>query len=162
MSLIPWKKKENALQKNSDGANRVEPFGSEWGRILDRFFEEPGSVWDRAFAPNEGWAPSLDVVDKEREISVSVELPGVDPKDFEISILGQTLVVTGQKKSEKEEKGKTFYRSERSYGSFRREIGLPEGVDPEKVNAEYANGVLTIRIEKQKAATPKRIAVATK
>jgi HSP20 family protein len=136
--------------------------GSEWGRLLDRFFEEPWSLWDRSLAASGGWVPSLDVVDGEKEIAVTVELPGVDPKDFEISVLGQTLVVTGQKKSEKEEKGKTFYRSERSYGSFRREIGLPEGTDPEKVNAEYANGVLTIRIEKQKAATPKRIAVATK
>jgi HSP20 family protein len=161
MSMIPWKKKGNGISRDSE-ANTVSRFRSEMQGLFDRFFDEPWSAFDRAFSSFGAWAPSLDVIDGEKEVTVKAELPGVDPKEVEISVLGQTLTLSGEKKSEREEKGKGFYRSECEYGSFRRQVQLPEGVDPDKVKAEYANGVLTVKLEKSRTATPKRIPVSTK
>ena len=161
MSIIPWKKKGNGISQDTR-PNALNRFRSEMESLFDRFFEEPWTAFDRTFSSSGAWAPSLDVTDGEKEVIVKAELPGVDPKDVEISVLGHTLTLSGEKKNEREEKGQGFYRSECEYGSFRRQIQLPEGVDPDKVKAEYASGILTIKLEKSRAATPRRITVATK
>jgi len=162
MKLIPWKKKE-ATARTSDKEAGLNPLRSEMDRMFERFFSDPWALLRQGpHALWSGWAPSLDVADGEKEVTVRAEVPGVDPKEIELSVLGNTLTISGQKKESHEEKGKGFTRSECRYGSFQRAVELPAGVDPNKVTAEYSNGVLTVRVAKAKNASVKRIPIAAK
>jgi HSP20 family protein len=99
-------------------------------------------------------------MDSEREFLLRAELPGLNPGDIELSISGNSLVLSGEKKAEHEEKQGGFFRSERRYGAFRRVIPLPAGTDPDRISAEYDRGVLVVRVEKSEAAKPRRIEVS--
>lgn len=162
MKLIPWKKKESTARTSGKEAG-LSQLRSEMDRMFERFFSDPwGLLRQGPPALWSGWAPSLDVIDGEKEVTVRAEVPGVDPKEIELSVLGNTLSISGQKKECREEKGKGFTRSECRYGSFQRSVELPAGVDPDKVSAEYSNGVLTVRVAKAKNASVKRIPIAAK
>lgn len=130
---------------------------SDIDRVFDRFFREPFDI-DRNSNTDE-WLPMLDVKEAENEIVVRAEIPGVAPKDVNVTLSGNTLVISGQKEDFKEEKGDSSYISERRFGAFRRMVPLPEGIDAEKVAAEQDNGVLTVRVGKTKATRPRQIAV---
>jgi HSP20 family protein len=163
MKLIPWKKKDGAMVREGEGPSSLGLFRSEMNRLMDRFFENPWSLFDEDSFPSvSGWAPSFDIVDGEKEVTVRAEIPGVDPKDVEVTVSGNLLTISGEKKDSHEEKGKQVWRSECSYGSFRRSVQLPEGVDADRVTAEHANGILTVKVAKSKAAEAKRIQVSTK
>ena len=84
----------------------------------------------------------------DKAYKITAELPGVEPKDVEVSLSGDMLVFKGEKQQEKEEKAKNYYLSERSYGSFQRAFQLPDGVDRDKVSADFSKGVLTITLPK--------------
>lgn len=128
----------------------------EMDRLFDRFFEG----WPFRVAAEEGvWEPSLDVSETAREILVKAEIPGMDPKDIDLSVRGNVLTLAGERKQEKEEKGENFHRVERTYGSFSRSVRLPVEVDPEKVSASYKDGVLKITLRKTKQAAEKKIEV---
>jgi len=102
--------------------------------------------------------PAIDVADSENEIVVKAEVPGCKAEDIDISVHGNTLTISGEKKAEEEKKEKGYYHLERSYGSFRRELSLPGDVDPDKVEASCKNGVLTVTLsksEKEKAVKVK-------
>src|SRR5688572_8181101 len=143
MNLIPW---------------RNEGFGlSTLRREMDRLFEDFSDNGGRGGM--EKWAPSMDVSETPEALVVKAELPGVDPKEVEISVSGDTLTVKGEKKEEKEEKGKTWHRLERSYGSFFRSMTLPMPVDADRITAEAKDGVLTITLPKTEKAKAKRIEV---
>ena len=88
------------------------------------------------------------MVESEKEITVSAELPGMDSKDIDISYTGGMLTISGEKRQEKEDKGKTYYRTERSYGYFTRSVQLPCEVDLDKVDAKFKNGVLQVSLPK--------------
>lgn len=105
------------------------------------------------------WVPRLDVEESEEAITVMAEIPGVEPENVEVSVVDDVLTVSGEKKSETEERREGVYHSERRFGSFRRSVALPATVDREKISAEYDKGVLTIRLEKAEEASPKRIPV---
>jgi HSP20 family protein len=163
MNLMPRKKKENAVVRGGEGSSALGLFRSEMNRLMDRFFENPWNLLDEDLLPSgSGWAPSFDVTDGEKEVTVRAEIPGVDPKDVEVTVSGSMLTVSGEKKDVREEKGKHVWRSECSYGSFCRSVQLPDGVDPEKVTAEHANGILTVKVAKSKASAAKRISVSAK
>ncbi|HXG63337.1 MAG TPA: Hsp20/alpha crystallin family protein [Planctomycetota bacterium] len=166
MKLVPFKKKSGrngGLLRGGDGASALSRFRAEMDRLFERFFRDPWSVFDEtSWASSWGWNPALDVIDGEKEVTVRAEIPGVDPKDVEVTVSGNLLTIAGEKKDVSEEKGKNFYRSECSYGSFRRSVALPEGVDADKVQAEYSNGVLTVRVAKSKTAAPRKIAITAK
>lgn len=163
MKMMPWKKKGNAVVRGSEGSSSLGLFRNEMNRLMDRFFADPWSLFDHESFPSvTGWAPSFDVVDGDKDVTVRAEIPGVDPKDVEVSVSGNVVTISGEKKESHEEKGKQVYRSECSYGSFRRSVELPEGVDAERVSAEHANGILTVRVGKSKAAAAKRIPVSAK
>jgi HSP20 family protein len=131
-----------------------ESFRQELEDYTKRFFGAPlAEVAQHAFAP------SVDVAETDKEVTVKADLPGVDPKDVEISVLDGSLVLRGQKKEEREEKGKNFWRAERFEGEFYRELPLPAGVDEEKISATCTKGVVTITIPKKPAAQAKKIAV---
>jgi HSP20 family protein len=100
-------------------------------------------------------AAAADVVEEDKLFRISVELPGAEAKDIEVSLSGHTLVVKAEKKNDREEKAQSYYLREREYGSFERFIEIPVGVDPEKIAAQFASGVLTIELAKTPEAVRK-------
>lgn len=142
----------------------MHPFLSlqrEINRLMEDFFGEiePAGIsdpWFRTFSPR------VDVKETEKEIKVSAELPGLDEKDIEVLMSNDTLTIKGEKKEEKEEKEESYHRMERRFGSFSRVIPLPEGIDTEKVQANFEKGILRISLPKtEKAAGAKKIPVKT-
>jgi len=93
-------------------------------------------------------APAIDLAENDDSYEITAELPGIDEKNVEIKLTNQTLTIKGEKSEEKEEKRKDYYLSERRYGSFQRSFQLPEGVDADKIEAKFANGVLTVNLPK--------------
>jgi HSP20 family protein len=105
------------------------------------------------------FAPPVDIYEDEHNITLKLEVPGIDEKDIDVRIQGNTLTVHGERTIEKEEKEENFRRVERQYGSFTRSFTLPSSVDPEQVSADYDKGVLKINLSKKAEATPKQIKV---
>jgi HSP20 family protein len=135
---------------------------------IERRFEDvfgrpflPG-IW-RVF-PSEDlvWAPAIDILEKEDNFLVKVELPGVKEDDVNVTIAGGTLTIEGEKKAESEVKKKGYYYRETSYGSFSRSITIPSTVDASKIEANYDKGVLEITLPKALEVKPKKITVAAK
>ncbi len=98
------------------------------------------------------WGPAVDVIDREKEIVIRADLPGVDKKNLKIKVDSGSVSISGEIKKEKKEENETYYREERSYGKFSRVIPLPAEVDPEKANAKFENWVLEITAPKIKPA----------
>ena len=108
---------------------------------------------------NRPWTPPVDVIETENELMLKADVPEVDLKDIDIRLENGTLTLKGERKFEEQEKAVGYHRIERRYGSFARSFSLPETVDPDKVRAEYKNGVLTIMIPKKEMAKPRSIRV---
>jgi HSP20 family protein len=106
-----------------------------------------------------GIAPAVDVVEKDNSFEIRMDIPGVDSKDLDVEVHGNTVTISGSRKEEKEEKGKTFHRVERSSGSFSRTVTLPCGVSEKEVAAEYTNGVLSVVLPKSEDARPKKVSI---
>jgi HSP20 family protein len=106
------------------------------------------------------WVPSVDVSETEGEYQIKAELPEVKKEDVKVTVEDGVLTIQGERKHEKEEKGKKYHRVERSYGSFVRSFTLPDLVDEEKVKAEFKDGVLNVQLPKSEKAKPKAIEVA--
>lgn len=121
----------------------------EVNRLFDDFFRGfdlrplrmTGEPWG-------GFSPKMDLEETEKEYRITAELPGMEEKDVEILLTGNSISLKGEKKEEKEEKGKSFYHVERSYGSFQRTVPLPDGIDLKRVDADFKNGVLTVKLPK--------------
>src|ERR1700723_1866952 len=105
------------------------------------------------------YAPPVDIYEDEHNITLKLEVPGIDEKDIDVRIENTTLTVHGERKIEKEEKEENFRRVERQYGEFTRSFTLPSSVDPEQVSAHYDKGVLKIKLAKKAEAKPKQIKV---
>ena len=136
-------------------------------RELERIKSEMDRVWDSFFATKpavkagEGgeWFPSLDVTETKNDILVKAEIPGMDPKDIDISLNNDILTIKGEKKQEKEEKEENYHLIERSYGKFVRSVKLPGEVKSDKINASYKNGVLNITLPKSEEAKKKEVKI---
>jgi HSP20 family protein len=158
--------KKNLVSSKKDmpvKREEYDPLGllrHEMNSLFDNFF----SGYDiEPFAGRFGtFSPSIDVKESDRELRVSAELPGMDEKDIEVSLSKDTLTIKGEKREEKEDKGKDFYRMERSYGSFSRTIPLPTEVDQDKVKAEFKKGVLTVTIPKTAKAMKEKRKISIK
>lgn len=105
------------------------------------------------------WAPVVDISEDDKEFLIKAELPGLKREEVKVTVEDGVLSISGERKTEKEEKNKKFHRVERSYGSFLRSFTLPEGADATKVNAEFTEGVLNVRLAKTPKAQPKTIEV---
>jgi HSP20 family protein len=105
------------------------------------------------------FAPAVDVYEDEHNVTLKIEVPGIDEKDLDIRVENNTLTVHGERKFEKEEKEENYRRIERQYGSFTRSFTLPNTVDPDSIHANYDKGVLKIRLAKKAEAKPKQIKV---
>ena len=160
MSIIRWrnKRKEGDIERVTPD-RALGAFRSEMDRLFDRFFADAGSPWEDFFGSTGQWMPAFDVSESDKEITVRAEVPGVDPREIDVSVSGRTLTIAGEKKECTEDRGQSSYRCERRFGRFQRSIELPTSVDPSKVNAEYKNGVLTIHLARDEKAAPKKIAV---
>jgi HSP20 family protein len=159
MSLIPWRGKRESQQGE---LSPMIALRNEMDRLFDSFVREPFGAIDWPAWTAGKWSPAVDVAEDDKEVTVRAELPGIDPKDIEVSVVGNEVVLSGEKKESSETKEKGVYHSETRYGSFRRTVPLPEGVDTEHVDAQYANGVLTLRLPKTAPAATKRIEVKVK
>jgi HSP20 family protein len=120
----------------------------EMEKLFDRFAE---FKLDEFPATGE-WAPSMDISETKDAVMLKAEVPGMDPKDIQISLQEQLLTIKGEKQLEKEEKEQRYYRMERAYGAFTRSVRLPVAVDGSRVTASFRNGLLTITLPKTQAA----------
>jgi HSP20 family protein len=105
------------------------------------------------------WSPLVDITEDDKEYLVKAELPEMKREEIKINVHEDVLSISGERKYEKEEKGKKYHRVERAYGSFVRSFTLPEDADGSKINAEYKEGVLKIHLPKSEKAKPKSIEV---
>ena len=120
------------------------------------------SMWRRFPLEERGWAPALDVFEKEDKFVVKAEIPGMKEEDIDVSVVGDMLTIKGEKKSETEVKEEDYYCCEHSYGSFSRSIALPSTVDATKIEAAYENGILEVSLPKAPEVKPKKIAISAK
>jgi|SRR5580765_3038165 len=141
---------------------RWDPF-REFVTIQDRlnrlFRESQGTEGREEALTTSTFAPPVDVYEDEHNITLKIEVPGIDEKDIDVRIENNTLTVHGERKFEKEEKEENYRRVERQYGSFTRTFTLPTTVDAEKVEANYEKGVLKVKLAKKAEAKPKQIKV---
>ena len=149
--ILPWKRKKD---------NFATEYRRELDNLYDRFFEPHFLPSSYLFGEGK-WDPTIDISEGRKDITVKAEIPGIEAKDFDISIDGRLLTIKGEKKQERKQKEETYYRVERSYGYFNRTIELPAEVDPDKVEAKYKRGILKIKLQKAEEYETKRIKVFT-
>jgi HSP20 family protein len=135
-------------------------------REMSRLRDEMDRLWDDICGPRrisraggEQCIPAVDISDTADEVTVKVELPGMESKDIRIFLIGDVLTIKGEKKAEKEKKGETFFLTERNYGSFIRSLRLPAEVEADKTEAIYKHGVLTIICPKKEQFKPRLIEI---
>lgn len=150
LSLIPWKR--NSALAEGTWMLPLHPVRHEMNRLVDELvngFPTPG-LDD---------AVRVEVRETADELIVRAEVPGIDPKDLDIRLTGDVLVLSGEKKDERDENQEGALYSERRYGTFRRALRLAAPIDAEKVRAEHKNGVVTITLAKAESVRPRRIEV---
>lgn len=142
----------------------VDPF-RDFQREMNRLFDDFLGDFPLAMRSNEkgiatvGFSPRVDVSETDKEVKVSAELPGLDEKDITVELEDAAIAIRGEKKEDREEKGKNWYTREQSYGSFHRIIPLPASVEGEKAAARFKKGVLTITVPKKEEEQAKRKAI---
>jgi HSP20 family protein len=135
----------------------LETFERRMADLFERFWgpsERERSVWGP-----ENWAPAIESKVENGNLIVKVDLPGIDPKEVSISVLGNQLTIEGERKREEKKEEKDYFYQEVSYGKFSRTIPLPEGVDADKVKANYKNGVLEITLPAPKQLASKKVQI---
>jgi HSP20 family protein len=151
-------------------ADPWQSFRSEMDRLFDRFAGIPSLRRMFDVEPN-AWryessfglaAPAVDITEDDKAYKIAAELPGMNEKDIEVTLSGDVLVLKGEKRQEREEKEKNRYLSERSYGAFQRSFALPEGIDREKIAADFSQGVLTLTLPKTPAAQQRQKTIKVK
>jgi HSP20 family protein len=105
------------------------------------------------------WAPLVDIAEDQKEYLIKVELPEVQKDDVKVTVESGTLTISGERKAEKEEKGRKFHRVERFYGRFERSFSIPDDAEASDVKAEFKDGVLRVHLAKSEKARPKQIEV---
>src|ERR1700722_14814741 len=129
-------------------ARELYPVQSEINRLFNTLFDTATPVSGRI---SRRWTPALDIVENDGDYVVRADLPGLGDDDVNVEVKDGVLRITGERKSEHEERNDGYTRIERSYGSFARSLTLPEGVDPESVKASFDKGVLEIHVPKPEA-----------
>ena len=169
-SLLNWRRRPKpAVRDASDWPNALPRLRDGIDRLFDRLIETaPLARWGNGdlaeladWATDQGFAfaPSVDVSENDTHVVVKAEIPGVDPKDLELALEHEVLVISGRKEERSEKKDETSVRTERRFGSFRRDVPLPWPVDPDEVRATYEQGVLTVELKKAATARSRRIEI---
>ncbi len=142
MALVKW-----------DPWREIEDMFDRYTRAIDR-------PLSRELATTAGgWAPRVDIAETDKEFLIKAELPEVNKEDVKVDVNNGVLTLHGERKQEKEEKGKKFHRIERCYGSFTRSFTLPENVDQANINASFKDGMLNIHLQKTEVKAPKAIEI---
>lgn len=153
--LIPWGrdrdgKEVEAPESGETGA--LTQLQRDMNRVFDDFWGKVGHAWSGRPGPAGVFGPSTDIAEADDHVVVEIELPGMSDKDIDITMSEGALSIRGEKRVERENKSKGVYMSERSYGAFYRTIPLPPGLDTDKAEATFRNGVLEIRLPKTREA----------
>jgi HSP20 family protein len=158
-ALNPFTKKSVPVKREYE-----HPFAMlhhDMDTLFDDFFR--GSDMEPFFRNHTtAFSPKVDISESDEEIRVSAELPGINEKDIDVTLNHDSMTIKGEKKEEKEDKGKDYYRMERSYGSFCRTIPLPVEIETDKVKASYKKGILTVHIPKSKKAIEEKKRIEVK
>ena len=147
-----------------------EPLKTRWNpfRELEEMEKRLSTIFGRQAMRADGekealtvaeWSPLVDIAEDEKEYLIKAEIPDIKKEDVKLTVQDDVLTISGERKSEKEDKGKKYHRIERTYGSFMRSFTLPEDADGSKVSAEYKDGMLNVRLPKSEKAKPKSIEV---
>jgi HSP20 family protein len=153
--LIPWARKGEAPEGKAGEPHPIAALQREMNQVFESFWSRFGKPFGGLDWP---WGQSeakSDVVQTDNAVEISIELPGMEMKDIEVSVADDMLTVKGEKRVERQEEKKGYYLSERSYGAIYRAIPLPPGVDGSKAEASFKNGVLTIRLPQTPEAQAK-------
>jgi HSP20 family protein len=146
MALIRW-----------DPSGELNSLQSEVNRLFNSFFDVPTNAGNGASLRR--WVPAMDLVEHDDEFVLRADLPGLAEDDVSIELEDRVLTVSGQRKAEHEDRREGYYRVERAFGSFSRALTLPEGVDPEAIEASFDRGVLEVRIPKPEERKPRKVAI---
>jgi len=150
MDLVKW----NPMREMEDIMNRYQKL---MGHSFSPLGFEPELDLTKA-----DWQPRVDIAETDKAYTVKAELPAVEKKDVSISIDSGLLTIKGERKQEKEEKGKRFHRTERVYGSFIRSFRFPDDIDEEKIEADFKDGILRISLPKSEKAKQKIKSISVK
>ena len=142
MALVRW-----------EPARELDTLQGEVNRLFDTFFGTPANGRARR------WVPAMDLVEKDDALILTADLPGLERGDVSIEVKDRVLTVAGERKSEHEDKADGFHRVERAYGAFSRSLTLPDGVEADKVEANFDKGVLEVRIPKPEERQPHRVEI---
>jgi HSP20 family protein len=129
---------------------KPEPFSREVDRLFDRLFDAPAA---------QRWAPPMDLIEAEDHYVLKADLPGLFEEDVAIEVENGVLTLSGERKAEHERTESGWYRVERAFGRFQRQLTLPEGIDADGVTADFERGVLTVHIPKPEQVKPRRITI---
>jgi HSP20 family protein len=146
MALIRW-----------EPARELQTIQSEMNRLFGTFFDANGNGENPI--PRR-WIPPMDLVEDGDHFVLRADLPGVTENDVTVELEDNVLTIAGERKTEHAERSEGYYRLERAAGGFSRSLTLPEGIDPESIEAEFENGVLTVRIPKPEERRPRRVAIS--
>lgn len=140
------------------------PFTEELERRFEEILGRPffPIAWRRLPGEERGWVPPLEMFEKEDKFTVRAELPGMKREEIDVSVVGDTMTIKGERKAETEVKEEDYYCCERSYGSFLRSINLPSAVDSKKIEASYEHGVLEVTLPKAPEIRPKKVEISVK
>jgi HSP20 family protein len=147
MALVRW-----------EPVRELSSLQSEMNRLFNTFFDTPATGGNGAAARR--WVPAMDLVETGEHFVLRADLPGLAEGDVSIELEDNVLTVSGERKTEHEDKNEGYYRMERSFGQFRRSLTLPEGVDADKIAATFDKGVLEVRVPKPEERKPRRVAIS--
>ena len=152
-SLVPFGRDRGLARRETDPFTAMQ-------REIDRLFEEfARDAYDWPNYPRGELTPRTDVVETDKVIEITAELPGLEEKDVEVNFADGVLTISGEKKAEKEEKDKSYRLFERSYGSVTRSLELPDGVDADAITGSISNGVLKVTVPKAAPAKAKKVTI---
>jgi HSP20 family protein len=147
MALIRW-----------DPTGELNSLQSEVNRLFNAFFDVPAGGSNGGAALRR-WVPAMDLVETGDHFVLRADLPGLAEGEVAIEVEDRVLTISGERKAEHDDRGEGYYRVERAFGSFARSLTLPEGVDPESVEASFDRGVLEVRIPKPEERKPRKVAI---
>jgi HSP20 family protein len=147
MAVIRW-----------EPAREISSLQQEVNRLFGTFFDAPAGPGNGIGARR--WIPAMDLVEEGEEYVLRADLPGVREEDVKVELDDDVLTISGERRSEHEERRDGYHRIERASGSFSRSLTVPDGVDPERVQARFDNGVLEVRVPKPEQRKPRRVAIS--
>lgn len=148
MALIRW---EPVAELNT--------IQNEMNRLFNTFFDQPAATGRNGTGNGRRWLPAMDLVEADEHYVLRADLPGLSDEDVNVQLEDNVLTISGERRTEQDTKQQGRYRLERAFGSFSRSLSLPEGIDPDSVQAHFDRGVLEIRIPKPEQKKPRQVQI---